>query len=564
MSPPAPSPHASASPPPGGWGWTVVEVGFIFVMFFVFAGSPPPDVGEAHYLAKARHYWDPAWCRGDMFLESKDAHGVFYWTFGWATKFVSLTAAAWIGRCATWLLLAWAWQRLSTAIAPQKLLSILTAGLMLLFLRRFHMAGEWIVGGVEAKGFSYVLVLLAMEAVVRQRWPLAFLLAGAATALHVLVGGWTGVALGIAWLMVGRAQSPLVKLAPALVGSLALAAIAIVPALTLSYGADAATVQEANRIYVFERLDHHLVFHRFELVNIVRHGLLAVAWGWLAWRTCRSDRVTNLVAHNQSLTNLHAVVSGGVAIGLIGIAIDQGAVAYANMRGLSKVELQTLSAPLLKYYWFRLSDALLPIGVALTVGSWLAAALRRESAAGSFALIVAMLAVGANLGEIGYRRSQHRLPGSFLQPRPMEGAAGRSTAKFPSRERFDQWRRACQWAADNTAADAKFLTPRRQQTFKWYAGRAEVACWKDVPQDAAAIVAWKRTLAEVFPAGAIHADLAFHSDAELVALAGKHGAAYILIDRTRSRRPIGLTLVYPESPGENGAYAIYRVPPAVP
>src|SRR5688500_15349947 len=72
MSPPAPSPPASASPSAGGWGWAVIEVGFIFVMFFVFAGAPPPDVGEAHYLAKAKHYWDPAWCRGDMFLESKD------------------------------------------------------------------------------------------------------------------------------------------------------------------------------------------------------------------------------------------------------------------------------------------------------------------------------------------------------------------------------------------------------------------------------------------------------------------------------------------------------------
>ncbi|HUE70606.1 MAG TPA: DUF6798 domain-containing protein [Pirellulaceae bacterium] len=536
----------------------MIEVGFIFVMFFVFAGSPPPDVGEAHYLAKARHYWDPAWCRGDIFLESKDAHGVFYWTFGWVTKFVSLSAAAWIGRCASWLLLAWAWQRLSTAIAPQKLLSILTAGMMLLFLHRFHMAGEWIVGGVEAKGFSYVLVLLALERAVKQRWPLAFLLAGGATALHVLVGGWTGVALGIAWLLVGRTQTPLVKLAPALVGSLALAAIAIVPALTLSYGADAVTVREANRIYVFDRLDHHLVFHSFEWWKVVRHGLLAAAWGWLAWRTCfRARLVTPEI-------NLHAVVLGGVAIGLIGIAIDQGTVGYANVRGLSNVELQTLSAPLLKYYWFRLSDALLPVGVALAVGQWLAAALRRESAGGSFALIVAMLAVFANLGEIGYRRSQHRLPGSFLQPRPMERAADRSSAKFPSREQFDEWRRACQWAADNTPTDAKFLTPRRQQTFKWYAGRAEVASWKDVPQDAAAIVAWKRTLAEIFPAGAMHADLAFHSDAELVALAGKHGAVYILIDRTRSRRPIGLPLAYPQMPGDNRAYAIYRVPPAGP
>ncbi len=552
MSPPAASAPASESTPPG-WGWAAAEVAFIFVMFFVFAGSPPPDVGEAHYLAKAKHYWDPAWCRGDIFLESKDAHGAFYWVCGWGTKFVSLTAAAWIGRVTTWLLLAWAWQRLSAAVAPQRLMSILTGGLMLLFLHRFHMAGEWVVGGVEAKGFSYVLVLLALEAAVCARWRLAFLWAGGATALHVLVGGWTGVALGIAWLVVGRAQMSLAKMAPALGASLALAAIGIVPALTLSYGADPATVQEANRIYVFERLDHHLVFHRFEPWKIARQTLLAVAWGALAWQTCGSDR---------SLTRLNAVILGSVLIAFVGIAIDQGLVAYANIQELSKVELQTLLAPLLKYYWFRLSDAFLPIGVALAIGHWLAGALRRESAAASLALIAAMLAIGADLGAAGYQRSQHRLPGSFLQPRPGEDAG--EMGGYPTREQFDQWRRVCRWAAENTPADVKFLTPRRQQTFKWYAGRSEVASWKDVPQDAEAIVAWKQTLGEIFPAGAAEADLAFHSDRQLVALAHKHGAKFIVIDCTRGQRPMGLPLVYPESPRENRAYAIYRVPSASP
>ena len=550
MSPPPPKPNDLTPPAAGGWRWALVEVGFICVMFFIFAGSPPPDVGEAHYLAKARHYWNPVWCRGDMFLESKDAHGVFYWTFGWVTRFASLPAAAWIGRSATWLLLAIAWQRLSAAVAPQRLMSILTAGLMLLFLSRLHMAGEWIVGGVEAKGFSYAFVLLALEAAVRKRWPLAFLLAGGATAFHVLVGGWTGVALGIAWLLLGRSQVPLVKLAPALAGSLALAAIGIVPALALSYGVDAATAAEANRIYVFERLDHHLVFHRFERWHCMRHGALAAVWVFLAWRTCCAD---------SPLTNLHALVLGSALIALGGIAIDQLAVAYGNVQGLSKSEVQMLSAPLLKYYWFRLSDAMLPIGVALCIGDWLAGPLRRQSAASSLALAAAMFAVGANLAAIGYLRSQHRLPGSFLQPRP-----GAKEAAFPTREQFDDWRRVCQWAADNTPADAKFLTPRRQQTFKWYAGRAEVATWKDVPQDAAAIVAWRRTLAEVFPRGSGDADLAFHSDAELVNIAHRHRVQFILIDLARSRRPIGLPQAYPELPGENRAYAIYRVPRASP
>ena len=52
----------------------VIEIAWIFLIFFLFAGSLPPDVGESHYLVKAKHYWQPAWCAGDLFVESRDAH----------------------------------------------------------------------------------------------------------------------------------------------------------------------------------------------------------------------------------------------------------------------------------------------------------------------------------------------------------------------------------------------------------------------------------------------------------------------------------------------------------
>jgi hypothetical protein len=423
-----------------------------------------------------------------------------------------LTAAAWIGRGVTWLLLAWSWQRLSVSVAPLRLMSILTGGLMLLFIRRFHMAGEWIVGGVEAKGFSYVLVLLALEAVVRQRWRLAFVLAGGATAFHVLVGGWTGLAIGGAWVLCGRDQISLLRLTPALIAAAALAAIGIVPALALSQGVDPATIAEANRIYVFERLSHHLVFHRFGAIAIVRQALLLAAWAVLAWWTCRQD---------AGLARLDAVVLGGVAIAAVGILIDQGLVAAANAQGLSKEGYQALAATILKYYWFRLSDSLLAVGMALALGRVLVPGLSKGTAAGSWGTIAAMLAVGANLAQIGYDRSRQRLPGSIVQPHPTadlqtdrtsrEGSSvvAAKTRELSAREQFECWREVCRWVADNTPPDAKFLTPRRQQTFKWYAQRAEVVSWKDVPQDAAGIVGWKQTLSEIFPPGSGQLDLAF-------------------------------------------------------
>src|SRR5207249_274575 len=170
-----------------GWPLAAFEVVWIFLIFFLFAGSLPPDVGESHYLVKAKHYWQPSWCAGDLFVESRDAHAAFYWTLGWLTQFCSLVATAWIGRVVIWLLLAWSWQRLSWSVLPRPLVSLLSVGLMLFFLKHCNLAGEWIVGGVEAKGLAYVLVFLALEAIVRDRWRAALILAGAAAACHVLV-----------------------------------------------------------------------------------------------------------------------------------------------------------------------------------------------------------------------------------------------------------------------------------------------------------------------------------------------------------------------------------------
>ena len=39
---------------------------------------------------------DPAWCAGDLFLESDDAHLVFYWTIGWLSRW-SIAAMIGIG-----------------------------------------------------------------------------------------------------------------------------------------------------------------------------------------------------------------------------------------------------------------------------------------------------------------------------------------------------------------------------------------------------------------------------------------------------------------------------------
>src|SRR5215471_10432997 len=212
-----------------------LEVALVFVVFFLHGAWPTPDVNENGYLTKAQHFWDHQTFENDFFCNTADAHAVYYWTFGWLTTLGwSLDTVAWIGRVITWLLLAIAWRGLSFSVLPRPWVSVLSAAIFVLLTEQASMAGEWIVGGVEAKGFAWALVLWALQALVRGRWKSAWILIGAATSFHVVVGGWAVVCLVGVWLA-SRAERPaIVAMLPAMVVALLLALPGLWYAATLN------------------------------------------------------------------------------------------------------------------------------------------------------------------------------------------------------------------------------------------------------------------------------------------------------------------------------------------
>ncbi len=448
------------------------EIILIFGLFFLFAGSPPPDVNEAHYLAKAKHYWDSSWCGPDLFLDSADAHPVFYWLFGWMTLCCSLTTVTWLGRVVTWTLLAVGWQRLSWSVVPQRYASVATATMFVVLCDRCHLAGEWAVGGLEAKGLAYALVLFGLRAIVLERWQAVWMWMGAATAVHVLVGGWSLLAGGICWWFSGNRRPPLGTMRGGLALGACCALVGLVPAIRLMLGADPDMAREASGIYVFGRLAHHLVFHHFALVRIISFGALLLAWVGLWW-------------YDRDLDNwrrLHRFAGAALLFSALGMVID-----------ISCLTRPLLAAQLLKFYWFRLADIAVPMVVALGI----AVAAHRPAPAnarGAQALWgVSLLFCGLFIGwrfvslQIDFR------PGAVSQSQPASAFEAQSAL-----ERYRAWRDVCAWIEEETDPQSRFLTPRNQQTFKWYAGRAEVVCWKDIPQDAAGIVQWWNVLQEIY------------------------------------------------------------------
>ena len=512
----------------------LIEVALVFVVFFVQGAVPVPDVNEPYYIGKAIHYWNPDWVADDFFLNSKDTHTVFYFVFGWMTLWLSPTVFAWFGRILTWWLLAWSWRRLSFAIAARRWLSILTAALFVCLLERCHLAGEWVVGGFEAKGFAFVLVFLGIEALVRNRFSRAWILLGAASAFHVLVGGWAVVALGLTWLLLGKQRPTLRSTWPAIVLGFVLSLPGLIPSALLNLGTDGAVVRLANQIYVYGRLSHHLAPGQLPVAFVIRFALLVVLWLILSAATLGARQSLE----DGGLRRFRTFVGATVAIAIVGAAIAP----------LALVD-QAMAAGLLRFYWFRLADVVVPMGVAMTGMILIVTIEQTQPILARLLLTLALVVGGIHLGV---------------------HAKGRSIPTVPPADRLPDyvgWRHACDWIADSgeIPADAKFLTPRMAQTFKWYTGRAEVANWKEVPQDAEAIVEWWQRIGRMHatgssdPAKCWYPSLAQHGAGRLQQLGMQYGADYVL---TRSRPRLPLEVVYPIGGlHRNRTYVVYKLAP---
>ena len=518
----------------------------IVVVFFLHAGWPVPDVNEAHYLCKAKHYWDSVWCSGDFFLESVDAHAVFYWTFGWLTLFFDLTTVAWIGRVASWLLLAWSWRRLSWAIAPKPLMSVLTAALLVTLIDWTQMAGEWLIGGVEAKGFSYAFVFFALEAATRDRWRRVWPLLGVASAFHPLVGGWSTLAALFAWWWCGPTRMPLKKMLPWLALGFLLALPGLYYSLRLTFGIDPDIVREANEIYVFRRLPHHVAIWKFK-ASISVWGLI-VSRVWVHLVAVVAFLLWCFFSKNEQQETLRGWVIGSLLISVAGAF-------------LSLVHLfdENLSAALLRYYWYRLGDIAVPVGLSLLAANAIVTLQPKRPVISSTLLIVLMAAGAWHLGTQTLRMYEHSVP-----------RGDRRISSGPSAKakemRHEDWLSACRWITNNTEPNDLFLTPRMNQTFKWHTGRPEVVSYKDIPQDAVGIVEWWLRMENLYryrlPDGRMkwRPGLADQGQAYLEELGWKYGAKYALV---KGNRPIRFTVdrIGMEAVYFNNSFTIYKLPP---
>ncbi|MBM3964237.1 MAG: hypothetical protein FJ308_04110, partial [Planctomycetes bacterium] len=545
----------------------------VLVVFFVYAGEMVPGVNEPHYWTKSAHFWDSDFCRNDLFLESGNAHWLFYATFGGLTKLASLPIAVWIARFAMWMGLAcgWTWMMRSLLVGVHLLgsagsrpvrseelpwIATLTALVWLAGMHWGHWAGEWVVGGAESKVVAYAFVFGAFGFFFRKQWTWGWFLLGLAAAFHVVTGIWvilgslllsffldrgdlsasnegsSFVDTGTAGANVGSRNRLFSRLVTwfrkhrmgifwTAIGLL----VGVLPAVWIDWGSPPEATAESAGKQVYGRLSHHLSPTAFASYRWQSFGILLLV-GLLILRMLeRSHEPMETATQSKNPGEQHpggSMSAGNVGhrkastqAGILGCMTTwpfglQWLVANAWFAiGIALIGLlvdlfigswdRPLAAKILRFYWFRWNDVALPMAIAAGLAAFVyggvvyhgnvynggqhSTGVSRRSLGGASLLrgmfLVVMVVSGVWL--LATRYLEHT---SAWIP---FGDRARLISKLDTvdvqKKHYRDWVEVCDWVRKNTPKDGIWLTPRNQQSFKWRAQRAELAAWKDMPQD---------------------------------------------------------------------------------
>ncbi|MCA9050820.1 MAG: hypothetical protein KDA89_18910 [Planctomycetaceae bacterium] len=573
---------------------SVVSILFIGVSLL---HVPIPGINEPHYLTKARNFADPTWCHRDAFLTSGNAHFVFFALTGPLLKTFRFEQVAVGGRILSLLLLAAGWVSVARQLRlkPVTVISAACAYCLLTLIGSF--SGEWIIGGFESKVPAYGLALPAVAAWLRAQsrcaqrttesptsgwclrsYAVAGFWAGAAVAVHPVVGLWFCIGIGMSELLLlpmhMLSSSPdkpefrqrsvgvwLTHVTTFAATALAASLPGLIPAVRLLLSADLppAKADEAAFIQVFWRLAHHLDPSAFPptawwyagvlcAVTLIGFALSQPGCGRIARDTPHPD--DKGLSHpglpqagqtqSNSATDADNLRQRAVRAGMASLLLSAFLIAVAGVvigwHQQPAIELPDWPrrAALLKFYPFRFFDGLLPMAAAWFISSAAQRLIGRYRIAGhklpsvTF-VVVAMVAVW--------------LSAAALRTNPATAYTHRSLV---------DWIDACHWIRDNTNNDDLCFTPRESFGFKWFAERAEYVCFKDCPQDAPGILEWNRRLWVVYHWGnSSYKDQRF-DNIELQTLRRVTGASWLI---TSSMGPFESAPVY-----GNSTWRIYRIP----
>jgi hypothetical protein len=413
---------------------------------------------ELDVLPSARQFFDRSWLPNDWYLNLDIGYRqLFNYLFGFLVNWLGFLDGAYIGRLIGYLLLAFALFIFFRAINLRFSLGLIA---VLVFLgNQSLIAGEWIAGGADTKTLAYAFALLSFAFFFKEKYLIGFTFAGAALSFHVLIGIYALFCTTVAILLtLGSRRQNLIALVRQSWPLFITGFLGILAIFQQLFPQGEINASKAWKIYVEFRVPHHVLPSAWQGDLWVIEVILAT---FLYLSIC-------LIMKKGALRFTAAYALGSVAlftIGLLLFAIGQ--------------------TSLLRYYWFRYPDVMVPFLSAI--------------------LVALMLTQLTNLNLADYPRIQKYLYWAqsviskalpvlfalvailltmqslrFLQGKYQRGLNRRSSENQVANE----------WIKDNTPKDAVFLIDPLMNEFYTYANRARFVSFNHSPQSAADILEW--------------------------------------------------------------------------
>ncbi|MEY2831096.1 MAG: hypothetical protein RLZZ574_354 [Cyanobacteriota bacterium] len=420
---------------------------------------------EVDVLPLAKQFADPDWIHNDWYLNSATNYRyLFQVIFGWLIVRLGFLPTSIIGRLICYTLVAWGIVLLGQKLGLS-LSYLLLATIAVTYQGSLQgaIAGEWFVGGLEAKAVAYGLILLAIPLMLKRKYVLMTLLLGLATSFHVLVGGWAFLTT-LGWFCL-RPQRRLLKLGkqgwllPIIY--LIASAGAIPGSLQQLLSSSPSGNISPSFIYVFLRLPHHLNPFAWHPLLWLRLIIYLVILTLCLVSLKKNVDVKGWQTEDQARFELAEFTLISLIPFVAGVAI-----AFFDHQGTW-----------LQYYPFRFGDMMLPLATSLL----LACNLEKFSPQ---KLKLRLLLV-ACLSCILFVQSAFFTQQAIAVP------------TFPSKQQDvdPQWKLMSDWIRDYTAEDAIIIShPWKLANFTWMTERATIAKLKLFPQTKEAIIEYYERL----------------------------------------------------------------------
>lgn len=440
-------------------------------LFFCFRFLLSHNMGgggwnEVDILPLARQYADPSWMPQDWYLNQPAGYReLFQALFGSLAVDWGFLATSIVGRVISYGLVALGLAQVATCLRlrlPALLLVVV------LFLRQGvnqgMAAGEWLVGGLEAKAIAYGLVLLALRRLLTGQpvWMALFL--GLATSFHILVGGWAFLAMAICMAWHPHTRPKLRHLGLMVLTYVAASAFAIQPFLHQLFASVPNHGLDPSFIYVFLRLPHHLNPLSWSIKSLLKPVAFLMLLGISVLVLRRQQR------HNWAWVDINQpqeTLARFAVLTMIPFGVGM-AIAPFDPQG-----------HWLQYYPFRLGDVMLPLCAFLLALCALQQSFDRRLKA-SFSLIVLTL---FSLASTLY------IPLFQIQLMHLSYFPGKEQSITAEQQDLYHWIR------NNTARRDIFITsPVEMNEFSWMAERPTIVKFKMFPQTPAGITEWNHRM----------------------------------------------------------------------